>query len=79
MVFDVMVISGRSKVGKMMPNVRSKNYTRKVGQLNVYSWASLHVKFAIYTREVFRTKKSLKIRGTFKCVFYVWEGAFTRC
>ena len=30
MVFDVMEISGRSKAGKMMPNVRLENYTRVV-------------------------------------------------
>ena len=34
MVFDVMVISGRSKAGKMTLNVRSKNYTREVCHLH---------------------------------------------
>ena len=34
MVFDYMVISGRSKAGEMMPNVRSENYTREVCHLH---------------------------------------------
>lgn len=34
MVFDVMVILGRSKAGKMIPNVRSENYTREVCHLH---------------------------------------------
>ena len=34
MVFDYMVISGRSKAGKMMLYVRSENYTREVCHLH---------------------------------------------